>query len=263
MIFASDLDRTLLYSRRSMGPISPDILLQCVDRKNGQDVVFMTSKAIDLLETVNQHCTFIPVTTRTEQEFKRIFLFDRIETKFAITNNGGKIFADGHLVTEWSQILTDRLQHDGLAKEEVQHHFASIMHPDWVGRSFDTGEFLMYHILPSHLPEVEVALFSDFLQKNGWVMSVQDRKLYLVPACLSKQTALSYVEQLIDDEVICAAGDSNLDLPMLEHARQALLPAHATIKVDLPQMFVTQSKGIRAAEEILTQVLTMVSATVV
>ncbi|HJV17288.1 MAG TPA: hypothetical protein VJ546_07900, partial [Bacillales bacterium] len=67
MIFATDLDRTLIYSNRALeefGAPEKSALLP-VEKKDEKWISFMTKASFDLLKEIYNRFLFIPVTTRT------------------------------------------------------------------------------------------------------------------------------------------------------------------------------------------------------
>ena len=67
IVFASDLDNTLLYSRshKREGDI-------CVEHIAGRAHGFMTPLTVERLREVSQKLCLIPVTTRSIEQYKRI-----------------------------------------------------------------------------------------------------------------------------------------------------------------------------------------------
>ncbi len=260
MIFASDLDRTLIYSKRSMGTVDSDSALRLIETKNGQEISYMTEKAISLLEEINALHTFIPVTTRTEAEYNRIILFKRLQQRFAITNNGAKILDMGLPDSDWSKIIASRLA-SCFDKVEVQYYFSKISHASWVERMIEVDEFLVFQIIPEAVPVDELANFVLFLKKNDWTVSQQGRKLYMVPDCINKWDGLAYIEQQLGKKVICAAGDSELDMAMLKRVSHGFIPVHSAIQTVLANINYTEVSGIAAAEEILQKVSAIMNQT--
>jgi len=68
--------------------------------------------------------------------------------------------------------------------------------------------------------------FSTWLEENGWVSSIQGRKMYFVPKCVDKWTALKYISDLEKTKTIISSGDSKLDLNMVKNASIGIIPSH-------------------------------------
>ena len=100
---------------------------------------------------------------------------------------------------------------------------------------------------------------------DGWTLSVQGRKVYLVPAALTKQAALAEVATRVGAEAVVAAGDSLLDAGMLDAADVAVRPAHGELhdaRWQRPQLRVTSSAGLRGGEQVVETLLAVAGVTV-
>ena len=63
-----DLDNTLIYScRHDIGEEKV-----CVELYEGREVSFMTKRSLSLLKEVQKKALFVPVTTRTAEQYRRI-----------------------------------------------------------------------------------------------------------------------------------------------------------------------------------------------
>ena len=71
MMFASDLDGTLIYSKRRFGEETLNVSVRNVEVYNGREISFMTEKAIALLRELSDEMMFVPVTTRTVEQYNR------------------------------------------------------------------------------------------------------------------------------------------------------------------------------------------------
>lgn len=257
MIFASDLDRTLIYSRRSFGPLEnlPPICL--IEKIGEKEVSFMTETAINQLEKLMQQLCFIPVTTRTVDQYRRISLFQkRLIPRFAVVSNGGYVLIDGIADQAWTRSVQQRVKHDCSPFEDILSRFREL-HPNSFLRSplrFMDDLFYTYRVDPEKLPWDELLSFEQWLKKEGWKLSVQGRKMYLIPKIVNKWSGLAYVREQLGEKLTIAAGDSLLDLDLLLRADYAIAPRHGEIyerlqgKISIP--FTGQS-GLLASEEIL------------
>ena len=75
---------------------SLNVSVRNVEVYNGREISFMTEKAIALLRELSDEMMFVPVTTRTVEQYNRVSLFhDEIRPTYAITCNGGVVLKDG------------------------------------------------------------------------------------------------------------------------------------------------------------------------
>lgn len=264
MLFASDLDQTLIYSHRTLINQEIDQQIRPVERLEDRFISFMTQNALSELKEIAQRVLFVPVTTRSKLQYQRInFLDYDITHQYAVTSNGGKIFYEGVENKDWSQLVLAG-RDKCLAAQDLIHKFDEISHSSWVIK--DSGKLadnLFYYCLIERekIPLTELAAFKLWASDNHWELSVQGRKLYLVPLNVNKKAAIQYIKEKEGLSRVVAAGDSLLDLDMLKAADLALAPAHGELYSlylqgisGLEKIRFTQKSGIEAAEEILESV---------
>lgn len=261
MIFASDLDRTLIYSKKFVKEDMKNIRL--IEKKEEDPISYMTEKAIDQLKELSKKALFIPVTTRTIAQYERIHLFrDEVKPKYAITSNGGNIIINGEVDTNWNEKIRKSIGSDSLDREDVLRKFEEIKSDTWLLRSHVAEDLFHYFIVDrENVPLDELNEFSRFLNENNWKTSLQGRKLYFVPQCVCKWKALEYIKDREEETFIASAGDSLLDLPMIQMADYAVVPKHGEIyksykKNKDDHMIFTESEGIISAEEIIQKIIT-------
>ncbi|MBO1623717.1 HAD family hydrolase [Bacillus arachidis] len=263
MIFASDLDQTLIYSRKSFRASIDDEHIQLIETLDNKEISFMTHTAISLLKELQLQAQFIPVTTRTIEQFQRITLFQtEVVPEYAITSNGGNILHNGKLDATWKNIQTERLT-TCMEKEDVLTEFQNISHEKWVLSQKTADDLFHYCIIKrENIPYDELQSFTTWLDQQGWTHSLQGRKLYFVPKPVNKWDAVQYVQEKLQTKTVITAGDSLLDLCMLERANHAIAPLHGELETKqgnlLPHIVRTNKIGIYAAEEIVDKALQMI-----
>ena len=269
MIFASDLDQTLIYSHRSFlmkakvaEAVSP------IEWYEDRYISYITQAALSKLQRLAGELLFVPVTTRTKLQYERIDFFNYgIMFDYAITSNGGRVFYHGSEDLEWRQVIKETGQHC-LEAADLIAKFDEIRHPAWVHP--DSGKMaddLFYYCLIERekTPLAELAAFKLWAKDNGWELSIQGRKLYLVPQNVSKKAAVQYIKAKEGIPYVAAAGDSLLDLEMLKEADFPVAPAHGELYAlssrndleetsGLEKIRFTKQNGIGAGEEILDYV---------
>lgn len=264
MLFASDLDQTLIYSHKTFISKEVDEQIRPVERLDDRFISYMTQNALSALKKITQRVLFVPVTTRTKLQYQRInFLAYDITYQYAVTSNGGTIFSEGVEDQDWSQFIRSG-RDKCLAVGDLIHRFDEIAHPSWVIK--DSGKLaddLFYYCLIERekIPVTELAAFKIWANENNWELSVQGRKLYLVPLNINKKAAIQFIKEKEGMSCVVAAGDSLLDLEMLKAADLAFAPAHGELYSlyrqgvsGLEKLRFTQKSGIEAAEEILESI---------
>lgn len=266
-IFATDLDRTLIYSAAAAGlgsedgeedvaavdPLEGAVGVEVYD---GRTISYVTPGFADLLEQVRRRCTVVPVTTRTRAQYERIALPGPRPT-WAIVANGGVLLHDG--------------EPDGVWAAEVQAAMAATTDADldevvaWLGEVAApyidhvrvADGFFAYTIVDrSAMPSAAADELDEWLHARGWRLSVQGRKLYAVPSAVTKSGAVSALAHRLGADLVVAAGDSHLDRDLLDIAHVSIRPSHGELHdAGADAHVITVRSGIGAAEEILHAVL--------
>ncbi|RSD26292.1 hypothetical protein [Mesobacillus subterraneus] len=258
MMFATDLDRTIIYSRRALkdlGTATP-VQLQAVEKLDGKDLSFMTEKAIQLLHGLSEELLLVPVTTRTTQQYNRISLFkERIPVKYAVTYNGAEVLCEGKPLPDWREDITRRLKaecasHDDL-KDLLQKETNQVK-----GRLNSAEELFLYYLLEEKLEAKQVQEFKRKASAYGWRVSYQGRKLYFMPAPISKGEAVSFIKEREGIGTLIGAGDSLLDEDFLVKCDHSFIPSHGELSECNPLLtyIFTELQGVHAGEEILEKI---------
>lgn len=267
MIFASDLDQTLIYSLRSMGSEHEERDLIPAETKDGKTLSYMAVRALYLLRELSERAMFVPVTTRTIAQYGRIHILqDLIKPKYAVTSNGGNLLIDGEPDRSWNRNICRQIESECAPSEQVQKLFQEIASPEWViGERFCDEMFFAYVIDRKRMPIEAVKELATRLAKEGWETSIQGRKVYLVPRVVNKRDALLHLQELEGKEIRIASGDSLLDRCMLDIAAHAIAPRHGELyrehqadPIEQNYLFTNRS-GILAAVEILESAAELLS----
>lgn len=248
MVYATDLDHTLLYSHKQIIGHEKDFV--CVEYLSQKPITYMTISAIQKLKSLMEKLVVIPVTTRSIQQFKRILPFSA--SQYAIVDNGGTILCDGLVLDIWENYIYSILQ--SYCFEEVIELFLKLpaltRKPEIIDQKFIFAK-------SSNISACEEFLRGKLNTKN-WQLSIQGQKIYAIPAEISKGTALKFVcEELLHENFIVASGDSNLDLPMLTLSSCGIIPSDCALaSLGLPTL--TQiGSGLSSSDSILDYVTTL------
>ncbi|MFI1091076.1 HAD family hydrolase [Streptomyces sp. NPDC020917] len=264
-LVASDLDRTLIYSTAALALSMADEhapRLLCVEVHESRPLSYMTESASRLLAELADTVRFVPTTTRTRKQYRRISLPGRAP-RYAICANGGHLLVDGRTDHDWNAEMRRRLADGSAPLDEVVAHLAAVSDPEWRRKERVAEDLFAYLVVDREkLPVGWVKELAEWAEPRGWTVSLQGRKIYAVPKPLRKSAALAEVVRRTGVEQVLAAGDSLLDVDLLTAADMGWTPGHGELADTgwtAPHVTALGSVGVAAGEEILRRMLVRVS----
>ena len=204
-ILFTDLDNTMIYSHhREIG--KPKIV---VEHLEGREQSFMTEFAYDFLSSA-EWLTVIPITTRTEQQYRRIECCQKLRFKYAILCNGGKLLVDGKEDLEWSRD-TDTIARDYYGSMEYAAELLSrLCGNETVHRP---EKYMSY--MKCNDPERIYTELNRLTDPNRVNVQRDGRKVYLFAKGITKGNAVKRFMDNRTPEITIAAGDNMMDVSML------------------------------------------------
>ncbi|MER6300921.1 HAD family hydrolase [Kitasatospora sp. NPDC001539] len=267
VLVASDLDRTLIYSDRALALNGPDRLaprLLCVEVLDGRPLSFLTERAASLLVELARAAAFVPATTRTVEQYRRVNL-PGPTLGYAICANGGQLLVDGEPDQDWRREITARIAAGSAPLDDVVRQLALSADPEWTRkRRVADGLFAYLVVDRDGLPDGWLAELAGWCAERGWRVSLQGRKVYAVPEPLRKSAALAEAVRRSGASTVLAAGDSLLDSDLLLAAHAAWRPGHGELADSgwtAPGVTALTEVGVAAGEEIVRRFLAAASVT--
>lgn len=243
IVFASDLDNTLLYSRRHRR--EGDI---CVEHLAGEEQGFMTPIAIERLRAVTKKTRFIPVTTRSIEQYRRIEWPAGTEPEYAVTTNGAVLLKRGEIDTAWCEAHAALI---APARDEVKRcHALYADDPAFIRCRIVDDAYLFVYCADG----VDATAAAARCQaQTSLRVEPSGRKIYFFPPKLTKGAALCALRERFTPHLIYAAGDTAIDLPLLMAADHAFAAASLAVE-DAPHIRRHAGEGI-FAEWLLEEIL--------
>ena len=200
ILFACDLDNTLIHSYKKRR--ADDI---CVEIYEGREQSFISPRALELLKKISEKILFIPVTTRSIAQYRRIFWTEDFRPKFAVVSNGAYLL-DGDNQENFLREVVAPYE----AELKLQHENFSDNPAFDICRVVD--ESFLFLKCREDVDAEKISFDTKLtVQHTG-------KKIYLFPPELNKGAALKLlIEKFSPDKTFCA-GDSEIDTPMLELA---------------------------------------------
>lgn len=263
LLVATDLDRTMIYSRTAAGEDQfAATALVSVEIYQDAPLSYMSATAHSLLADLAACAAVVPTTTRTPDQYRRITLPGG-PYRYAVTSNGGAVLVDGHPDSGWRRRIDRIVAADGPAVTAVVDELRTRIDDGWVRSLRIADDLFCYLVVDTAAQPAEfVADWRAWCEPRGWNVSQQGRKIYTMPNAVTKSAAVRAVHQrlVVDgalsvDSPVLAAGDGVLDIDLLEHATAAIRPRHGELEDTgwwHPDVAVTDTRGIAAGEEILT-----------
>lgn len=213
--FFSDLDNTLIFSyKHDIGEEK-----RCVEIYQGREVSYITERTYGLLKYAASRLLFVPVTTRTEEQYRRIDLGVGIPP-YALVCNGGVLLINGQEDAGWYR---ESVEMTADCRDELGKA-AEILERD-ENRSLEVRNIRnLFLFTKSRCPEKSVDRLKEELDMNRMDVFRNGVKVYALPKSLNKGAALGRLRKRIELEQAIAAGDSEFDLPMLTGADVGIAP---------------------------------------
>lgn len=228
VLFTSDLDRTLIFSKRTK---LPDIHYKCIEKLDDRNISYISTATYARLTQLHTILDFVPVTTRSLKQYTRLTIFHHnVKPKIEIVANGGVILQNGKVDEVWQQHITQKMATLPLLFEQLQDQYSAIFKAPFVSHIQEVDSiFFNLTINANQLSSKELRQFQLELERYKWTCYLQGRKLYVIPRFLTKGAAVQYIKSQHAYDRHIAAGDSLMDLSMLELADTCYIPQHGEL----------------------------------
>lgn len=251
VLCATDLDRTLIYSRRALGDDPPP--LRAVEQRDQACASWMTTAAADRYARLAERVVVVPVTTRTPDQWYRVRL-PGPPPEYVVTANGGMLLVAGRPDRSWDATVAAQLSRVA-PLDEIWRHVSQACRPEWTVKLRNAHGLFCYALLHrGRVPAGFAAETAGWVEQRGWVQSVQGRRIYWVPRTLSKAAAVVEVARRVGCHEMVAAGDSLLDADLLATADRGLAVRHGELVASgwtMPHVVVTEHSWVRAGAEVV------------
>lgn len=256
MIYFSDLDRTLIYSEKFIREDKRQVPIEILE---GREISYISNETINLLKRILLERKFIPTTTRSIEQFKRIqFAKYGIDFEYSIVTNGGNILYKGEILNEYTEVVKERLKSCTDLEETMKFFCKNYGETQGITkiRSVD-GIFFYIVVNRESFDEHCLDEFEKTLDNFNWKLYTNGRKMYFIPSVITKEAAIEFLLEYLCEKKFTALGDSIMDLNMLMVADKSYIPANSYLLQDNENhnAYVSENEGFEGTEEILKQIL--------
>lgn len=210
MIYATDLDRTVIFSSKFFSPSEKNVT--CVEYKGNKEISYMYNEALDLLHKLmeKKDLFLIPVTTRSLEQYQRVTPFQKC--KYAIVANGGIMLYNGEVFKPWQEhikeILCKYQEYDNDVVEKLQKY------QDYFDSDIRKVDDIFYFVKLQDNDDrnKELLKYLDIaIDKSLWNFTLQGLKLYIIPKEITKENALKFLKSYLNESFLITSGDGKLD----------------------------------------------------
>ena len=269
VVITTDLDRTLIFSRRASEQLGGGLPADPVESSGTRDAAGELSRAAkDALLALPGNVMVCVATSRTLARLARLRL--PFAAAYSIAANGGVVLSGAEPDPEWAALIARLLATVAPAAQVraviADRATASATHggAGWLQRLGEDDE--MCCVATIDRQRLDDQLFADLAAQCGtlgWRVSLTGHKLYAFPAGFGKEHAAAYVAEKVAREtgarpLLLAAGDAEHDRLMLAGADVAWVPAGSELAARADKEFVvTKRPGHAAAAQIASEWLTI------
>lgn len=220
ILFASDLDNTLIYTRKK---IQDPVV--CIEKLEGKEHSFMTEDSHNRLQNIITEVCFVPITTRSRAQYARIKLLNQGVPTYSLTSNGGILLYNHEIDRKWYEdslkLIEDSMDELNKAKQLLEHDLNVQIEVRLVD-----GLFVF---TKSEDADETIKQLEKQLDLNHVTIERYRAKVYVLPKLLTKGIALNRLKEKLNAKLVIAAGDSEFDLPMLRESDWSVIPNEAKL----------------------------------
>lgn len=227
----TDLDNTMIYSyRRDIGPDKIE-----VEPYQGRIVSYMTGFAYNALEQLRSRILFVPVTTRSAAQYRRIRFGQDWTPEYALVSNGATLLVHGQIHEGWKEESLKLMEG---CREQLRRAEEVLLRD--LSRTLDVRMVDdLFVFTKSSSPQSSMERLREALDTEKVDIASNGVKVYVIPKTLNKGTAvrrfLDFMGKGRCEKIFCA-GDSEFDVSFLEKGHvifcpEALLPSFSPLSL--------------------------------
>ncbi|MDR0644915.1 MAG: HAD hydrolase family protein [Treponema sp.] len=210
ILLACDLDNTLIRSHPQVGDVP-------VEYYGGKVITSMSARALELIANLDDRVVLVPATSRSIEQYRRVNISHERAPLYAVVSGGGVILRDNKIDEEWDvyrKSVIDAVQGEferlfRVLQDDVRVEKVKIIDDSFIFAKSASAQ----------------GVIDDLEYGEAFSVLRHNEKIYVLPQGIDKGTAITEVASRLDADCIIAAGDSDLDVPLLNEADYALAPS--------------------------------------
>ncbi|MDR1215484.1 MAG: HAD-IIB family hydrolase, partial [Treponema sp.] len=225
ILFACDLDNTLIRSQPQDGDIA-------VEYSGEKVITYIPRRTLEIIAKLNNRIMLIPATSRSLEQYRRIKIFHERVPAYAIVSGGGIILRDGEIDGEWDVYRKNIVDS---VRSEFERLFRLLQNDARVERTKIIDDSFIF------AKSVSAQSVINDLKYNAVSFNIlrHKKKIYVLPTGIDKGAALDEVRRRLGADCIVGAGDSDIDIPLLNRADYALTPSQELVlKINAPHILI-------------------------
>ena len=222
ILFACDLDNTLIHSYKSKK--DGDVCIEWIKEK---EQGYISSKAIEMIRVVNNQAKIVPITTRSIKQYLRICWNEIIVPEYAITTNGAIMLTEEKTDEFWLKESEKVLK---IYKDELNTILRELEKENDYIRCRTVDDMYVFSYCKEGVDVLEKV--KKYSVNTSLQVLASGKKIYFLPPEFNKGDALNRLCNRMGFDYTIAAGDTDIDIPMLEKADFAFCKKDIVEKVN-------------------------------
>ena len=210
ILIACDLDNTLIHSYKQKR--DGDI---CIEWIHDKEQSYINKETYEQIEELKKLSRYTPVTTRSIEQYLRINWKPGAEPEYAVTTNGAILLSNNERVSSWDETSYKFLDEYRKDLDDILAILDS-QKEDLHIRCKKVDEMYVFAYCEDGVCVEDIA--DTFSKKTRLNVEYFGRKIYFLPPQFNKGAALKRLKEKFVPEFVMSAGDSEIDIPMLEIA---------------------------------------------
>lgn len=230
-IYFIDLDGTLIFSHRHFHDG-----YEPIEVYKGKDISFIENRTYKRLVETIEHNEFVPVTSRTKEQYARINIFQQHKPQYALLDNGGVLLINGDEDIEWTKdthhILKDSAE--GLADIE-----------NWASKygAVKRQDAIILFVKPTD-DERRGEIINGLNQYLDFCWFEHGNKLYICSKQLTKGASVERFKKKHGVDRCIGAGDSEVDFSMLDYVDRFVTDERNRAKISFSNTIFVEQRNI-------------------